>query len=304
MVATGWVIAVPVPAAVRRAAGVVDGYQCRIGRSPGWTRSPNGPATWPVLTEARHRGGHPGQPALRAGRDPSRGRPAGRTDAVTLVDRQALRALADDLDDATGDLVCAALILGGSAWDGLARVLQDLAESVSPDVRGRRLIEARPGQTSALRPAWSPFVYRCLVFFGLGGRFFAPTPPHSANSSCSPSHLLRTAPVVAQAHGREPAASSLRQPRQPGGEPAVSTLQLMDGGRRPVGAGAWPAWCGGSCPHPEPVRHSNDSPRRRRTPVPTPVLDVAGWKGSARAVGDAAAARTAVGECAARRTWR
>lgn len=55
----------------------------------------------------------------------------------------ALRAFADDLDDATGDLVAAYLILGSRRrGQGLASVLTSLAESVAADVRARRAIEA------------------------------------------------------------------------------------------------------------------------------------------------------------------
>ena len=55
----------------------------------------------------------------------------------------ALRAFADDLDDATGDLIAANLILGARRRGaGLASVLDGLAESVAADVRARREIEA------------------------------------------------------------------------------------------------------------------------------------------------------------------
>ena len=55
----------------------------------------------------------------------------------------ALRALADDLDDSTGDLIAANLILGARRrGSGLAAVLESLAESVAADVRARRQIEA------------------------------------------------------------------------------------------------------------------------------------------------------------------
>lgn len=55
----------------------------------------------------------------------------------------ALRAFADELDDATGDLVAANLILGARRrGPGLAAVLESLAESVAADVRARRQIEA------------------------------------------------------------------------------------------------------------------------------------------------------------------
>lgn len=55
----------------------------------------------------------------------------------------AIRAFADDLDDATGDLVCSALLLGSRMRDGgLIDVLSGLAETVSEDVRNRRAAEA------------------------------------------------------------------------------------------------------------------------------------------------------------------
>lgn len=55
----------------------------------------------------------------------------------------ALRAFADDLDDATGDLVAAALILGVRRREGgLAGVLEDFATSVAEEVRMRRAVEA------------------------------------------------------------------------------------------------------------------------------------------------------------------
>lgn len=56
---------------------------------------------------------------------------------------EALRAFADDLDDATGDLIAAALILGSRRRGaGLANVLEGLAESVADDVKARRQVDA------------------------------------------------------------------------------------------------------------------------------------------------------------------
>ncbi len=56
---------------------------------------------------------------------------------------QALGAFADDLDDATGDLIAAKLVLAANRrGPGLASVLESLAESVAADVRARRQIEA------------------------------------------------------------------------------------------------------------------------------------------------------------------
>ncbi|MDR1808769.1 MAG: type II secretion system F family protein [Propionibacteriaceae bacterium] len=56
---------------------------------------------------------------------------------------QALTALAADLDDPTGDLIVASLRMGATRrGGGLARVLTDLAESVSAEVRARQRIDA------------------------------------------------------------------------------------------------------------------------------------------------------------------
>lgn len=56
---------------------------------------------------------------------------------------RALRAFADEVDDATGDLVAAALILGTRRREGgLASVLDDFAASVGDEVRMRQSVEA------------------------------------------------------------------------------------------------------------------------------------------------------------------
>ncbi|MFE7506708.1 type II secretion system F family protein [Promicromonospora sp. NPDC057488] len=84
-----------------------------------------------------------------------------RPEVTTLVARlrarwgteAALRAFADDLDDATGDVVSASLILGARRRGaGLASVLESTAQSVADDVRARREIEAeRAGPRSTAR---------------------------------------------------------------------------------------------------------------------------------------------------------
>ncbi|SDG04267.1 Flp pilus assembly protein TadB [Blastococcus aurantiacus] len=72
-------------------------------------------------------------------------------DVATLASRlqarwptsRALLAFADDLDDATGDLVVAALLLGAELrGPGLARVLTELAHSLSEEVTMLRKVEA------------------------------------------------------------------------------------------------------------------------------------------------------------------
>lgn len=64
----------------------------------------------------------------------------------------ALRAFADDLDDATGDLLAAALVLGARRrGDQLSSVLDGLAAAVRDDVRVRRTVDAEQarGRTTA-----------------------------------------------------------------------------------------------------------------------------------------------------------
>jgi len=177
MVATGWVVAVPVlPAAVLGLPALLmvssaDRQIARMDAIAEWTRNLAGVLTAGQGIEAAI------QASLRSAPD------AIRPEVARLVGRmrsrwsteQALRAFADDLDDATGDLVCAALILGAAKrGDGLARVLQDLAESVAADVRGRRQIEADRAKPRASARMVTLLSIGALVFFGLGGRFFAP----------------------------------------------------------------------------------------------------------------------------------
>jgi len=177
MLATGWVVAVPVlPAAVLGLPALLmvssaDRQIARMDAIAEWTRNLAGVLTAGQGIEAAI------QASLRSAPD------AIRPEVARLVGRmrsrwsteQALRAFAEDLSDATGDLVCAALILGAAKrGDGLARVLHDLAESVSADVRGRRLIEADRAKPRASARMVTLLSIGALVFFGLGGRFFAP----------------------------------------------------------------------------------------------------------------------------------
>lgn len=177
MIATGWVVAVPVlPAAVLGLPALLmfssaDRQIARMDAIAEWTRNLAGVLTAGQGIEAAI------QASLRSAPD------AIRPEVARLVGRmrsrwsteQALRAYADDLDDATGDLVCAALILGAAKrGDGLARVLTGLAESVSADVRGRRQIEADRAKPRASARMVTLLSIGAMVFFGLGGRFFAP----------------------------------------------------------------------------------------------------------------------------------
>lgn len=88
---------------------------------------------------------------------------------------QALRAFADDLDDATGDLVAAALILGSrKRGPGLAAVLSGLAESTADDVRARRQIEADRAKPRATARWVTILSAGALTVLALTGQFLAP----------------------------------------------------------------------------------------------------------------------------------
>ena len=79
----------------------------------------------------------------------------------------ALRAFADDLNDATGDLLCAALMLGAKRrGEGLAAVLSGLADSVAEDVRARRQVEADRSKPRAI--ARQVTLISLLIMAGLG----------------------------------------------------------------------------------------------------------------------------------------
>ncbi len=87
----------------------------------------------------------------------------------------AIRAFADDLDDSTGDLVAANLILGARRRGaGLASVLDGLAESVAADVRARRQVEAdraKPRSTARWVTIISASV---LVVLAVSGSYVEP----------------------------------------------------------------------------------------------------------------------------------
>jgi len=87
----------------------------------------------------------------------------------------ALRAFADELDDSTGDLIAANLILGARRRGaGLASVLDGLAESVAADVRARRQVEAdRAKPRSTAR--WVTIIsVGVLVILAISGSYVAP----------------------------------------------------------------------------------------------------------------------------------
>lgn len=91
------------------------------------------------------------------------------------VTEDALRAFADDLDDATGDLVAANLILGARRRGaGLAAVLEGLAESVAADVRARRQVEADRAKPRATARWVTIISSTVLVILALTGSYVAP----------------------------------------------------------------------------------------------------------------------------------
>jgi len=87
----------------------------------------------------------------------------------------ALREFADELDDATGDLVAAYLILGARRrGSGLASVLQGLAESVAEDVTARRKIEADRAKPRSNARTVTLISAGVLILLAVNGQFMAP----------------------------------------------------------------------------------------------------------------------------------
>lgn len=87
----------------------------------------------------------------------------------------ALRALADELDDATGDLIAANLMLAARRRTaGVARVLESLAESVAADVRARREIEADRAKPRSTARWVTIGTVGMLVYLSFTGDFVAP----------------------------------------------------------------------------------------------------------------------------------
>lgn len=87
----------------------------------------------------------------------------------------AVRAFADELDDATGDVVAANLILGARRRGaGLANVLEGLAESVAADVRSRRQVEADRAKPRATARSVTLISVSVLVVLALSGTYVEP----------------------------------------------------------------------------------------------------------------------------------
>ncbi|MBD3784486.1 MAG: type II secretion system F family protein [Micrococcales bacterium] len=89
--------------------------------------------------------------------------------------QDALRALAEDLDDATGDVIAANLLLGARRrGTGLASVLEGLAESVAADVRARREVEADRAKPRATARWVTLITVGVLAVLALSGDYVAP----------------------------------------------------------------------------------------------------------------------------------
>ena len=174
---TGWlVLAVLLPAAVfglplLLATSSEAGRIARLDAIAEWTRNLSG-----VLVA--------GQGLEQALMASLRSTPeAVRPDVARLVARlrgrwdteTALRAFADDLNDATGDLVTAALILGArKRGPGLAAVLTGLAASTAEDVRARRQIEADRAKPRATARWVTLLSAGALGVLALSGEYLAP----------------------------------------------------------------------------------------------------------------------------------
>jgi tight adherence protein B len=174
---TGWLVAVPlVPAAVAGLPVLLSAPPAaskieRLEAMEEWTRSLSVVLTVGIgLEEAV-------VATLRSAPDPIR------PEVTRLVARlrarwsteDALRMFADDLNDATGDLVAANLILGARRRGaGVASVLESLAESVAADVRARRAIEADRAKPRATARWVTLITIGVLAVLALTGSYITP----------------------------------------------------------------------------------------------------------------------------------
>ena len=89
--------------------------------------------------------------------------------------QDAIRAFADDLDDATGDLLAANLLLGAQRRGaGLAAVLDSVATTVAEDVRNRRAVEADRAKPRATARWVTIITVVVLVGLFLSGSYVEP----------------------------------------------------------------------------------------------------------------------------------
>lgn len=174
---TGWLVAVvvaPVAFAGLPVLLMTQEGRATIGRLEAmeeWTRSLAGVLTVGVGLEQAIIA------TLRSTPDPIR------HEVSTLVARlrarwttgAALRAFADDLDDATGDLIASSLLLGADRrGSGLASVLEGLAQTVAEDVRIRRAIEADRAKPRATARWITLITVGVLVLMTFNSDYIAP----------------------------------------------------------------------------------------------------------------------------------
>ncbi|NLD78043.1 MAG: type II secretion system F family protein [Acidimicrobiales bacterium] len=176
-VVTGWVLAlVVVPVAfvglpVLLSSSTAAARIARLEAMEEWTRSLSGVLTVGVGLEQALVATLRSTPAAIA---PEVTRLVARLRA-RWVTEDALRAFADELDDATGDLVAANLILGARRrGTGLAKVLEALAESVGADVRARRQVEADRAKPRATARWVTLISIGVLVVLSISGTYVEP----------------------------------------------------------------------------------------------------------------------------------
>lgn len=174
---TGWalaLLAVPVAAVGVPVLLSNSGAETRIGRLEAmeeWTRSLSGVLTVGIGLEQALVATQRSTPAAIR---PEVGRLVARLRSRWDTE-DAVRAFADELDDATGDLVAANLILAARRRGaGLAQVLESLAESVSADVRARRQIEADRAKPRATARWVTIISVGVLVVLAISGTYVEP----------------------------------------------------------------------------------------------------------------------------------
>ena len=174
---TGWVVAVLViPAALAGlplllGAGGEAAHTARLEAMQDWTRSLAGVLSVSVGLEQALIA------TLRSTPAPIRPQVSALTARLRArwSTEDAVRAFADDLDDATGDLIAGYLILGARRRGaGLAVVLQTLAESVAADVAARREIEADRAKPRSTARWVTIITVAFLAFLALTGDYVRP----------------------------------------------------------------------------------------------------------------------------------
>lgn len=174
---TGWLLAIVIgPVAViglpfLLATSPAKARIARLEALEEWSRSLSGVLTVGVGLEQALIATLRSTPAPIAGEV---GRLAARLRARWRTE-DALRAFADELDDATGDLVAANLILGSRRRGaGLSAVLDSLAESVAADVRARRQVEADRAKPRATARWVTIISATVLLVLALSGDYVEP----------------------------------------------------------------------------------------------------------------------------------